>query len=73
MDDYPEKCFKDIDGQEDGEYLAFLFDKENEPVGTITGVQLDMMMKHLKDVTNKTQQRYVLVKIIESYEGQTIH
>lgn len=69
---YPIEYFEEIDGSELGEYLAFLFEDET-PVGTLTGVHLEAMIDHLKEHANKTNRRYVLVQVIDTYEGQTIH
>ena len=71
--DYPTEYFEEIDGSEDGEYLAFMFDHDDEPVGTLTGVHLTLMIKHLKMRSNRKQERYVLVQVLESYQGETIH
>jgi len=70
---YPTEYFEEVDDRDDEEYLAFLYDEQDKPVGTLSGANLDSLMHYLKEHSNKTKRRYVLVQVLESYEGQTVH
>jgi len=69
---FPDEFFYQITDRDDGDYLAFLYEEET-PIGTLSGGSLEGMIIKLKDHTNKTKQRYVLVQVLESYTGQTVH
>jgi len=70
---FPTAYFEDVTGLEETEYLAFLYDADNEPVGTVTAVNLFSIQQHLREHTVKSNYTYVLVQVLETSSGEIIH
>jgi hypothetical protein len=76
LDDIPRFSAVDFGLIEEGnenEYVAFVYDADGEPSGTIVGFNAKSMSKELKDNTHGLNYRFVLLKVIENYMGQTFH
>jgi hypothetical protein len=76
LDDIPRFTAVDfeqmITGSED-EYVAFVYDAEGTPSGTLVGFDAASMTRELKENTHSLNYRYVLCKVVENYMGQTFH
>ena len=62
-----------IEDSDEEDYIAFIYDENNKPSGILTGGDVEDMSRMLKFKHNTMNQRYILVKVIENYSGQTVH
>ena len=65
--------FNDLSNMNEVEYIAFIYDADQNPLGTFTGTDSVLMSKYLKEQCQFLNQNYILVKVIEDYSGQTFH
>jgi len=69
---FPTEYFDEIDSYNSGDYVAFLFEGE-DPTGIFTGDDLDKLMTYVNAHATEGDKRYMIVKVIHSHAGETIH
>jgi len=56
-----------------GDYLALIYTNDGDPMGSISGTNLDKLMNHLQEATEETNCNYILLEIIDSFRSKTLH
>jgi hypothetical protein len=64
---------EEIKDAQDSEFIAFVYDENNETVGVLIGLDIEAMQKDLRRNYHRYNDRYLIVQVVDNYTGKTCH